>query len=147
MKLTDKLDILLKERGLNRRQFSEQAGIPYMTVVNFYEKGTDNVKLSNLKKISSFFGVSLDYIADDNIENIKKSPTPAEAEVEEDKIFEDLPEKIEKLLIYFGLIREGEDLTPRQRMALEIVWQIIVANFGQIGKQNDGTIERTDKAG
>lgn len=48
--LTDKLDFLMKERGINRKEFSRQSGIPYMTIVNFYEKGTENVKLSTLKK-------------------------------------------------------------------------------------------------
>lgn len=67
MTLTDKLDLLLKERGLNRKEFSRQSGIPYMTIVNFYEKGTENVKLSTLKKIANFFDVSLDYIADDSV--------------------------------------------------------------------------------
>ena len=40
-----------------------------MTIVNFYNKGTENVKLSTLKKLAGFFSVSLDYIADDNITN------------------------------------------------------------------------------
>lgn len=72
MTLTDKLDLLLKEKGLNRKEFSRQSGIPYMTIVNFYEKGTENVKLSTLKKIANFFDVSLDYIADDSVS--EKSP-------------------------------------------------------------------------
>lgn len=72
MTLTDKLDLLLKENGLNRKEFSRQSGIPYMTIVNFYEKGTENVKLSTLKKIAKFFDVSLDYIADDSVS--EKSP-------------------------------------------------------------------------
>lgn len=38
-----------------------------MTIVNFYKIGSENVKLSTLKKIAQYFGVSLDYIADDNI--------------------------------------------------------------------------------
>lgn len=46
MKLTDKLDALMKQHGLNRRQFSQLSGIPYMTIVSFYEKGTDIVKIS-----------------------------------------------------------------------------------------------------
>lgn len=67
MTLTEKLDYLMRKKGINRREFSSQSGIPYMTIVNFYEKGTENVKLSTLKKIATFFNVSLDYIADDTI--------------------------------------------------------------------------------
>lgn len=69
MKLIDKLDLLMKNAGLSRRQFALQAGIPYMTIVNFYEKGTDNIKLSTLRKITSFFDISLDYLTNDQIIN------------------------------------------------------------------------------
>lgn len=68
MKLTDKLDLLMRERGINKKDVSRQSGIPYTTIINFYEKGTDNVKLSTLLKLSRYFSVTLDYIADDNIE-------------------------------------------------------------------------------
>jgi len=69
MTMAEKLTILMDEKGLNKKQFSEQSRIPYMTIVNFYEKGTDNVKLSTLKKIAKYFDVSLDYIANDAVEN------------------------------------------------------------------------------
>jgi len=70
LKLTDKLDFLLESKQISRMEFSKQSGIPYMTIVNFYEKGTENVKLSTLKKIARYFDVSLDYIADDRIKDI-----------------------------------------------------------------------------
>lgn len=87
MKFTEKLDVLMAEKGLNRREFSAQSGIPYMTIINFYEKGTDNVKLSTLKKIAVYFGVSLDYIADDtivdrgNFAQCERSFSPNEIEI------------------------------------------------------------------
>ena len=67
MKMTHKLDLLMKERHLNKRQLSMQAHIPYTTISSFYDKGTENVKLSTLKTLASFFNVSLDYIADDSV--------------------------------------------------------------------------------
>jgi len=67
MKMTEKIDMLMKEKDMNKRQLSIQANIPYMTIVSFYDKGTENVKLSTLKKLASFFNVSLDYIADVSI--------------------------------------------------------------------------------
>ena len=63
--MTEKLDLLMQERGLNKAALSRGAGIPYMTIVNFYEKGTDNVKRSTLLKLSKFFGVTVDYLAVD----------------------------------------------------------------------------------
>ena len=75
LKFLRKLDLLMAERDLNKREFSLQSGIPYMTIINFYKKGSENVKLSTLKKIASFFDVSLDYIADDNITDRGRSLT------------------------------------------------------------------------
>lgn len=54
MKMIHKLDLLMKERHLNKRQLSMQAHIPYTTISSFYDKGTENVKLSTLKTLASF---------------------------------------------------------------------------------------------
>ena len=67
MPLTDKLDYLMAERGLTRGSLSKATGIPYTTIVGFYEKGSENIKLSNLKKLSSFFDVSVEYLCSDSI--------------------------------------------------------------------------------
>lgn len=67
MAITDKLDHLMNKHGLTRGSLAKSTGIPYTTIVGFYEKGSDNIKLSNLKKLSSFFGVSLEYLVNDNI--------------------------------------------------------------------------------
>lgn len=60
----------------------------------------------------------------------KKSPAPAKAE-SEDALKEIFDKKLERALINLGLLREGEDLTPRQRIVLEIIVQLISVNFGQ----------------
>ena len=48
MTLTEKLDLLLTERNLNKSQLSAQSGLPYTTIVSLYEKGSENVKRSTL---------------------------------------------------------------------------------------------------
>ena len=73
MKLTNKLDALMEEKDLNKRELSKQSGIPYMTIVNFYKLGTDNIKLSTLLKLAAFFNVTLDYIADDSVEDLERN--------------------------------------------------------------------------
>lgn len=65
MKLTDKLNQLMIEKKLNKMNLSKGSGVPYMTIVNFYVKGTDNVKLSTLKKLSKYFGVSIGFLVDE----------------------------------------------------------------------------------
>ena len=67
MGLTDKLDILMKERNINKAEFARESGVPYTTIDGFYKKGSENAKLSTLKKLCSYFDCSLDYLADDNV--------------------------------------------------------------------------------
>ena len=72
MGLTDKLDLLMKERNINKAELARESGVPYTTIDGFYKKGSENAKLSTLKKLCAYFGCSLDFLADDNI---KEEPT------------------------------------------------------------------------
>jgi len=76
MTMTEKLDVLMTERSVNRSQLARLSGIPYMTIVNFYEKGTENIKRSTLVKLSRFFDVTVDYLAIDE-ETRRSYPSPA----------------------------------------------------------------------
>lgn len=67
MGLTDKLDILMKKRNINKAELARESGVPYTTIDGFYKKGSENAKLSTLKKLCSYFDCSLDYLADDNV--------------------------------------------------------------------------------
>ena len=65
---TDKLDLLMKERNINSKaELARESGVPYTTIDGFYKKGSDNAKLSTLKKLCTYFGCSLDYLADDTV--------------------------------------------------------------------------------
>ena len=68
MTLTEKLDLLLEEKGLNKSQLSAQSGLPYTTIVSLYEKCAENAKRTTLLSLARFFNVSLDYLADDLVE-------------------------------------------------------------------------------
>lgn len=67
MSFLTKLDGLMNDRNINKSQLSKESGVPYTTIDGFYKKGTENIKLSTLKKLSQYFGCSLDYLADDDI--------------------------------------------------------------------------------
>jgi repressor LexA len=69
MNFTDKLDMLMNEMGISRMGVAKGSGVPYTTIVNFYEKGTENIKLSTLRKLADFFNVSLDFLVDDDMES------------------------------------------------------------------------------
>lgn len=67
MGLTDKLDLLMKERNINKSILARESGIPYTTIDGFYKKGSENAKLSTLKKLCAYFDCSLDFLADDEV--------------------------------------------------------------------------------
>jgi transcriptional regulator with XRE-family HTH domain len=63
--LLQQLDKLLKEKGLNKAQFSRKSGIPYTTIDGFYKKGMDNIRFSTLRKIVDFFNISIAYFVEE----------------------------------------------------------------------------------
>lgn len=69
MTFLEKLELLMIDKNINKRQLSIGSDIPYSTIDNLWKKGYENIKLSNLKKIASYFGVSLDFLVRDDIEN------------------------------------------------------------------------------
>lgn len=71
MTFLEKLEMLMKYKGLNKRQLSEGSGIPYSTIDNFWKKGCDNIKLSTLQKLADYFGVTLDFLGRDSSEDLK----------------------------------------------------------------------------
>ena len=80
MNFTDKLDALMTERGITRGKLAADTGIPYNTIVGFYTKGYKNAKLSNLRRIADFFGVTLDALCNDSL------PLPSADEVKQDAL-------------------------------------------------------------
>ncbi len=69
MKMTDKINMFMKYNGIkNYFELSEKSGIPYSTIQGFYKKGYFDTKLSTLHKLKSFMKITLDELADDNIE-------------------------------------------------------------------------------
>lgn len=58
---TDILKDLRLSKGLNKRQISEMLEMPY-TTYNNYETGTREPNSDVLRKLSSFFDVSIDYL-------------------------------------------------------------------------------------
>jgi len=58
-----RLEMLSKQRNIkNNKQLAVLSGVPYTTIDNFYRNGFENMKLSTLNKLASFFGCSLDYL-------------------------------------------------------------------------------------
>lgn len=71
MNFLEKLDILMKEKELNKSSLSKACGIPYTTIDGWYKKGYDDLRLSTLKKLAAFFNTTLDYWAYDDESSIE----------------------------------------------------------------------------
>ena len=92
MSFTEKLDMLMAERRINKSILSREADIPYTTIDGYYKKGSDNIKLSTLKKLAAYFHCSLDYLVDDS--NSSSAPITMAAHFEGDENTEDELEDI-----------------------------------------------------
>ena len=78
MDFLSKLELLMAEKKLTRGGLAKQTGIPYTTIVGFYDKGYDNIKLSTLKRLAHFFNVSVDYLCNDNDDGEANPPIQKE---------------------------------------------------------------------
>ena len=74
MDFLEKLDFLMDKHNLNKSTLSKSCDIPYTTIDGWYKRGYEGLKLPTLKKLSNYFGTSLDYWADDNL--IEPIPPP-----------------------------------------------------------------------
>lgn len=66
MTFTEKLDLLMAEKHINKPRLAELSGVPYTTIDGFYKKGYENAKLSNLRKLAHALGASLDYLVEED---------------------------------------------------------------------------------
>ncbi len=94
MGLTDKLDMLMAERNMNKADLARESGVPYTTIDGFYKKGSENAKLSTLKKLCLYFGCTLDFLADDS--NDVNSPKTIAAHFDGNEYTEDELEEIKQ---------------------------------------------------
>lgn len=58
----DVINGLMADRGINKSVLSKESGIPYTTIDGWYKKGYNNIGLATLRKLCQYFGVSLDYL-------------------------------------------------------------------------------------
>lgn len=65
MDFLEKLNTLMIKNNLNKSTLSKACGIPYTTIDGWYKKGYEGLKLTTLRRLSAFFGTSLDFWAND----------------------------------------------------------------------------------
>jgi transcriptional regulator with XRE-family HTH domain len=68
MSLNEKLVYLMQKKQINTAELSRKTGLPYTTIDGLLKRNiVEKIKLQNLYPLKKFFGVSLDYLMDDNI--------------------------------------------------------------------------------
>ncbi|MDE5756788.1 MAG: helix-turn-helix domain-containing protein [Clostridia bacterium] len=90
---------LLEERNLNRKQFAEQSGIPYTTVIG-WTKLNRLPDYTALIKIADFFQCSIDYLTgrQDNFGNVYSSVEVSQSEQNLLKNFRNLDSENKELI-------------------------------------------------
>ena len=70
MNVLDKLTYLMNKQGLNKSTLSQASNIPYTTIDGLYKKGYEKSKMSTLKALADFFGVTLDSFCNDSVDEL-----------------------------------------------------------------------------
>lgn len=68
MKMIEKISLLMKEKGLNKRQLAIKCDLSYGAVDGFFKVSYENMKLTTFMKLCDFFGVTMDSMAYDDKE-------------------------------------------------------------------------------
>lgn len=68
MNLLEKIDVLMKKNGLNKRQLALHCGLSYSAVDGFFKVSYQNMKLQTFRSLCTYFGVTMDSMAYDDRE-------------------------------------------------------------------------------
>ena len=66
MNLLEKIEFLMLQNHLSRRQLSIQSGIPYSTLDNWWKRGSTSMSLSTFTILCEFFGVTMESMVYDD---------------------------------------------------------------------------------
>lgn len=80
--MVDRINILMKRKGVSLHAFSVESGVAYMTLNNLMKTGGDTAKLPTLRKIAKYFCITLDELIDGPLDAEKKEKAPAQNEQE-----------------------------------------------------------------
>ena len=114
----------LKRQNKKQKELTDYLDIT-KNVFTDWKGGRNKSYMKYLPQIAEFFGVSVDYLLDDN----KKSPdTSLDSEMSErDRD----AARLYRALIASGYVREGETLSPEQLGTLKAVITLLDASIGK----------------
>lgn len=111
MNFLDRIDNLMEQKGINKNQLAQMTGIPVSTIYGWYKKGYDNITLPTIRKLSSFFGCSMEYLA--NGENEERKSLSLEAQ-RMGRDFDDFSEEKKRLARgFWALLKQSDSVMDR----------------------------------
>lgn len=127
MSVLDNIISELDKQNKKQKELTDYLGITKNAFTD-WKSGRIKSYMKYLPQIADFFGVSVDYLLDDN----KKSPdTSLDSEMSErDRD----AARLYRALIASGYVREGETLSPEQVGTLKAVITLLDASFGKGNK-------------
>lgn len=106
-----RIDNLMEQKGINKNQLAQMTGIPVSTVYGWYKKGYDNITLPTLRKLSGFFGCSMEYLA--NGENEERKSLSLEAQ-RMGRDFDNFSEEKKRLARgFWALLKQSDTVIDR----------------------------------
>ena len=111
MNFLHRIDDLMEQKGINKNQLAQMTGIPVSTIYGWYKKGYDNITLPTIRKLSEFFGCSMEYLANGEVKR------PATLSLEAQRLardFDSLSEEKKRLARGFMVLlkQSGSDDRP-----------------------------------
>lgn len=111
MNFLDRIDALMEQKGINKNQLAQMTGIPVSTVYGWYKKGFDNITLPTIRKLSVFFGCSMEYLA--NGEKEEHNALSLEAQ-RMGRDFDSFPEEKKRLARgFWALLKQSDSVMDR----------------------------------
>lgn len=97
MNFLEKLDLLLATEKINKRQLSQLSGVPYTTILGYYTRGYEKAQIDNIWRIAKVFGVSLDYLIDDETPGEKLTQSVQEKQMLD--LFRQIPDTVKPFVV------------------------------------------------
>ena len=108
MSTIDKINLLIKERGITGAELTRAIGIKSTGTYSQWNKGTTEISNKNLKKIADFFGVPVSYFLDDASRGVLQDADAIPPG------FSPMPKMVKRPLV--GRIACGEPITAEQNI-------------------------------
>ncbi len=100
MQLHEKILFYRKKNGLSQEALAEKIGVSRQAVSK-WETGDALPEISKLKSLADCFGVTVDFLVDDSLDEMPQSDTPVYEPVNRSNIFDDAIDTVEDRAVPF----------------------------------------------